>query len=549
MKIKNCLLLLAACGMMTTACDDYVDINTSSTGVTDGELEPGGLIYGTQLMEMQQRVIPIGSPSLTTGPGNDLGVTDVMSSGQFIGYFGMNNNWRMATEATWDFMDNRMHYAYEQLYMKVYQPWVQIFQKIGKSEEMEHQEIMSIFNVVRVAGWLRATDCFGPIVYSQAGSGSLDPVPDAQSEVYKMMLADLAKAVEVLNKSTSNIMPKYDLIYDGNPQKWVKLANSLMLRMAVRVRFVDEALAKEYVAKALNPANGGLIESKADEAKLGNSAKYPLLNPFIATIDYKETRMGATAWAYLTGYGDPRLEKYYKKGLCNGKEDYYAIAPGNTEAKKEGPNTAEFASVPNIVNTDPIYWFRASETFFLKAEAVLTGLSAEGNVKDLYENGVRMSMDEWGVSSSAASYLAKDNVSPAEMNVYNYYYNSYGKYYTSNIQEGNVSPKWDENATPEKKFQRIITQKYLALYPNAVEAWTEYRRTGYPYLMALYDTSLPAKIGADPKSRAPERYNFSADEFKGNQAALDKMNELLGGRPDKGGTKLWWVNPDRPVQR
>ena len=85
--------------------------------------------------------------------------------------------------------------------------------------------------------------------------------------------------------------------------------------------------------------------------------------------------------------------------------------------------------------------------------------------------------------------------------------------------------------------------------PNAVEAWTEYRRTGYPYLMALYDTSLPAKIGADPKSRAPERYNFSADEFKGNQAALDKMNELLDGRPDKGGTKLWWVNPDRPVQR
>lgn len=547
MKIKNCLLLLAACGMMTTACDDYVDINKSTTGVTDGELEPGGLIYGTQLMEMQQRVIPIGSPSLTTGPGNDLGVTDVMSSGQFIGYFGMNNNWRMATEATWDFMDNRMHYAYEQLYMKVYQPWVQIFQKIGKSEEMEHQEIMSIFNVVRVAGWLRATDCFGPIVYSQAGTGSLDPVPDAQSEVYKMMLADLAKAVEVLNKSTSNIMPKYDLIYDGNPQKWVKLANSLMLRMAVRVRFADQALAKEYVAKALNPANGGVIEAKADEAKLGNSAKYPLLNPFIATIDYKETRMGATAWAYLTGYGDPRLEKYYKKGVHHGVEDYYAIAPGNTEAKKEGPNTAEFASVPNIVNTDPIYWFRASETFFLKAEAVLTGLSTEGNVKDLYENGVRMSMDEWGVSSAAASYLAKDNVSPAELNVTNYYYSGYN-YYTSNIQEGNVSPKWDEDATPEKKLQRIITQKYLALYPNAVEAWTEYRRTGYPYLMALYDTSLPAKIGADSKSRAPERYNFSADEFKGNQAALNKMNELLGG-PDKGGTKLWWVNLNRPVQR
>ncbi len=543
MKFKKYFLLLAASGVLSTACDDYVDINRSTTGVTDEELEAGGLIYGTQLMDMQQRVIPIGSPNLTTGPGNDIAVTDVMSSGQYVGYFGMNNNWKFSTEATWDFNDGRMHYAYEQLYMKVYQSWVQIYQKIGNSEESENQEIMAIFNIVRVAGWLRATDCFGPIVYSNAGQGSLSPIPDKQEDVYKYMLKDLEKCVSTLNKATSNIMPKYDLVYDGNPSKWVKLANSLMLRMAVRMRFIAPELAREYVAKALDSQNGGVIEVKADEAKMGSSSKFPLLNPFIATIDYKENRMGATAWAYLLGYNDPRLEKYYTKGNWNG-EGYFCIAPGNTEGKAEGENKAEFASCPKFEGSDPIYWFRASETFFLKAEAALAKLIPDADAKTLYEAGVKMSMDEWGVAAAADAYLSQADAKPKALSSSEY---GYGRY-SSDISEGNVSPMWIEDGTEAQHLQQIITQKYLALYPNGVEAWTEYRRTGYPYLMNLYDSSLPNKIGAEPTARTPERFKFSADEYKGNEEGMKEIVTLLGG-PDKGGTKLWWVNPNRPVQK
>lgn len=545
MKIKKYLLLILSLSLLT-ACEDYVDINKSTTGVTDEDLEAGGLIYGTQLMDMQQRVIPIGSPSKTTDPGNDLAVTDVMSSGQYIGFFGMNNNWKLAMEPTWDFTDNRMHYAYEQLYMKVYQPWVTIYQKIGTSEEPEKQEIMAIFNVVKIAGWLRATDCFGPIVYNHAGDGDIAPPLDKQEDVYKAMLKDLATSADILNKATSKIMPKFDLIYDGDQTKWTKLANSLMLRMAVRVHFQDETLSKEYIEKALNPINGGVIESKADEAKIGNTSKFPLLNSLIATIDYKENRLGATAWSYLTGYNDPRLEKYYQKGTYNKKEGYYCVAPGNTEGKKEGENTAEFASYPKVENADPLYWFRASETFFLKAEAALYNLAA-GNVKDLYEAGVRMSMDEWGISAAeATTYLNKSDVKPAALKSGDYHYASYYKPYGFDITSGNVSPKWDDTASDEGKLQQIITQKYLALYPNGVEAWTEYRRTGYPYLADLYDTSFPNKIGADAKARTPERFSFASNEYQGNPH-MSAITTLLDG-PDKGGTKLWWVRPNRPVQ-
>ena len=105
---KYIILLLALCSM--SACD-YEAVNTNPYGVSDGELGP--LKYGARFMNMQQRVIPIGSPSLTTGPGNDLQNTDLISSGNYIGYFGNNNNWGFNNEANWNFTDSRMNYAYQ----------------------------------------------------------------------------------------------------------------------------------------------------------------------------------------------------------------------------------------------------------------------------------------------------------------------------------------------------------------------------------------------------------------------------------------------------
>jgi hypothetical protein len=114
MKLKKYILSLASLALITSC--DYEDINTNIYGVSDEEL--GALLYGTSFMDMQQKVIPIGSPTLTTGPGNDLQNTDLISSGTYIGYFGNNNNWAGAgyLEANWNFQDNRMNYAYENFY-------------------------------------------------------------------------------------------------------------------------------------------------------------------------------------------------------------------------------------------------------------------------------------------------------------------------------------------------------------------------------------------------------------------------------------------------
>ena len=542
---KYIILLLTLCSM--SACD-YETVNTDPYGVSDEELGP--LKYGARFMNMQQRVIPIGSPSLTTGPGNDLQNTDLISSGNYIGYFGNNNNWGFNNESNWNFTDSRMNYAYQNFYSSIFLPWNEIYEIAKDAESPSEQAILEMANIVRNVAWLRATDVFGPIAYTSAGDGSIAPKFDSQEVVYKTMMADLAKSVELLNTISYRVMSQYDLIYDGNVQNWVKLANSLMLRMAVRVHFKDEALAREYIAKALDPKNGGVIEDIASEAKIQTSAKMPLLNSMMASVnDYNETRMGATIWGYLRGYRDPRLSKYFTQGTYGYgsymQKDYFAVAPENTNSKQETTWSEKFASRPNIDANSPLYWFRASETYFLKAEAALYNLM-EGDPQTFYEQGVSMSFQENGVNGFTADYLETTD-KPLGIRTMAYWYGDYGH----DLSIGNTSPKWDDYtgslSQKDEQLQKIITQKYLALYPNAVEAWTEYRRTGFPYIMKPMDGAAAGRIGASVEdTRAPERFRFAPTAYNSNPN-MAEIPKLLGG-DDIGATKMWWVRSDRPKQ-
>lgn len=536
--------ILLAMSLLAMVSCDYEDTNTNKYGVTDEELKQGGLIYGVSFMEMQQLVVPIGSPILATSPGNHLQNTDLISSGNYIGYFGNNNNWNYAIESNWNFTEARMAYAYENFYSNLFRAWNDIHSKLKESKDPEDQAIGSVANILKITGWLRATDAFGPIVYTQAGDGDIAPKLDSQEAVYSKMLGDLAKAVNILNKTSTKVLPKYDAIYNGDTQNWVRFGNSLMLRLAVRVHFKNEALAKEYIAKALDPVNGGTIENKNQEAKIKNSDKMPLMNSMLPSVeDYSETRMGTTIWAYLDGYQDPRIATYFLKGTYRTTEKYLPLPPTNNKAKSTGVNTAQFASKPKVEKDSPLYWMRASEVFFLKAEAALYGLVA-GDAKTYYEEGVRMSFEENGVAGVDA-YLATTS-KPTDIATNSIPYNTA---YSSAISLGNTSPSWTDYKNTDKKeeqFQKIMTQKYLALYPNAVEAWTEYRRTGYPLLTKPADTGAAARVNGTEDLMAPERFRFPPSEYSSNPN-MSEVPALLGGA-DEGATRMWWTRSDRPKQ-
>lgn len=540
------LVILVAGGLVGCMPDD---INTNVYGVTEEENNAGGRTVGSPLMTIMQDIIPIGTPDQTTGPGNDLQATDLISSGNYIGFFGNNNNWGGNIESNWNFPDNRMEYIQRLLYSDPFKAWNEAYQAIGKSDKPTDQQMFAVMEVLKVMAWTRATDAFGPIVYSQAGDGDIEPKPDSQEVVYKSMLADLEKASKILNATPTKVLEKFDLVYNGDAAKWTRLANSIMLRLAVRTHFVAPELAKEYVAKALDPANGGVIESISDEAVLKSSNKITLLNPMLASIDYGETRMGATIWSYLDGYQDPRISKYFKEGSFRGNSGYYAIPNTYDQSKRDansGSNSPFFASIPNVETSTGVYWLRASEVAFLKAEAALFGLCG-GSPKDYYERGVQLSFEENG-ASGAEDYLASTKSATDIGPMNNYYVTSY--MYISNISEDNVSPAWDHLSTTkseqEEHLQKIITQKYLALYPNAIEAWTEYRRTGYPYIHRPVDRNAQSRIEGRGLL-APERFKFPSTAYSTNKN-MSIVPELLGG-PDIGSTRLWWVRPDRPVQK
>ena len=547
MNIKKYILPLMAFAALS-ACNQE-EINTNIYGVSDDDLRLGGLDYGTALMDMEQQVISIGSPNETTGPGNDLQATDLISSGSYIGYFGNNNNWSHNIEASWNFVDGRMDYIYNQLYTDITKPWVTIYKLAKDSQKPSDKRILAIANIVKVMGWLRATDAFGPIVYTQAGSGSITPTPDSQEVVYKGMLKELSEATAVLRDAQVKILPNSDLVYDGDPASWVRLANSLMLRMAVRVHFKDQALAQEYITKATDPANGGLIVQANQVAKVASSSKLPLRSPYLASVDeYKETRMGATIWAYLDGFKDPRNEKLFKEAEDPRIELYglpkrMPLAPTGSQPKTD---ERAKASVPRVIEKNEVIWFRASETKFLLAEAALYGLYNNESAQSLYEAGIKLSFEELG-ASGAKEYYSQEDVKPSELS--SAMNSIFSSPYSDNIANGNIVPLWDENASQEKKLQRIITQKYIALYPNAIEAWTEYRRTGYPYIMKPQDGTAITRIGGvyGGKQRTPERFSFPASSYS-NNPNLSVIPKLLGGK-DEGITKLWWVRDNRPVQQ
>ena len=223
------------------------------------------------------------------------------------------------------------------------------------------------------------------------------------------------------------------------------------------------------------------------------------------------------------GFDDPRLPVFFAKA-SDGK--YRGLRNGLKNGKSFQGN--KLLSQPLITRATPYLWMTAAEVWFLRAEGALEDWNMKGTPKNLYEKGIRTSLEQHGIAATASAYIASTKT-PAR------YAGISGS--PSAEAPSNITVIWDEQAAKEQKLERIITQKWIAIYPLGQEAWSEFRRTGYPKIFPIVDNLSNGTISTTEQVR---RLPFPESEYSGNRDEVEKAVSLLGGGKDNGGTRLWW---------
>lgn len=175
-------------------------------------------------------------------------------------------------------------------------------------------EVFALAQILKISAWHKTLESFGPMPYSHAADATMNIPFDSEKEVYTAMFEELTAAIEELTEKAENgvnVMGAYDAVYAGDATKWVKYGNSLMLRLAMRVRFADAELAKKYATQAVNHSIG-VMTAKDDAAQMSQGAGMTFRNniEWLAG-NYNEARMGSSIFSYLMGYEDPRLSVYF----------------------------------------------------------------------------------------------------------------------------------------------------------------------------------------------------------------------------------------------
>jgi hypothetical protein len=196
--------------------------------------------------------------------------------------------------------------AWNGFYSSAIPPILGVLDNTKPGGKAANPAIYAIANIWKVQMYLPRTDYWGPIPYSKVGSGEKSVEYDAQDVIYKDFFASLKQAVADLQafKGTTVSLGANDQIYGGNVDKWIRFANSMRLRLAMRVSIVDPALAK---AEAEAAVAGGVLTSNADDALLRVTTNS--LNPMAQATAWNEFRMSAAMESVLKGYSDPRMTK------------------------------------------------------------------------------------------------------------------------------------------------------------------------------------------------------------------------------------------------
>lgn len=526
-----------ATGVMVTGCtDNFDDLNTNKY-----EVDPDDLPFESQFVE------PI--TYVYTPQQNMFQFWTNLSTDLFSGYFMTPHNF--GGNGNVDYQLNRGFCGgmYENFNLHIFNNTRRL---IKTCDEKGLSDYAAIMRVVQVYALSTMTDSYGPVAYQSVLDGNnVSFYYDSQESIYKAMFALLDEAITGFKNGTSDVsnMQQFDYWCRGDRDLWVKVANQFKLRLAMRIVKADPALAKQ---KAEEAVSGGVLTA-ADRDILIDQG---LSNELTRMFEWGDCGINANLVTILEGYNDPRLALYVTKNTNDikdgdkvivAKDSKYLGIRGGCNLPNKPNQWGNFSSVVCSYST-PFPVMKVAESYFLRAEGALRGWNMGGNAKDLYEEGIRISIQN--ELKYKGSYAGVTSISDAEIDAYINGTTPQADFVDpvdaqNNIKAMNTIPvKWNDGASNEEKLQRIITQKWIANFPLSTEAWAEYRRTGYPKLFPNRVNSSNGTIDTDEQIR---RLIYSEVEINTNNEELQKGIQILNQENssgkftgDIGGTRVWW---------
>ena len=363
--------------------------------------------------------------------------------------------------------------------------------------EEGNSNLQGVALVMQAYAYQLLTDTFGDIPMTEASqgeSGIITPVyDDSETVVYPAIISMLTEASTLLN-GTGTIDASQDLIYGGDYTKWKLFANSLKFRALMRASSGGYDAASQL--QALVNA-GEMFASNADEAKMAYLAASPNANPYFeGLVDggrVNEWCLGEELVNYMIATADPRLPVYAQEVGGNGSGNGYVGKPAGIQAIGDSfygdSNNVSLIGEKYLEAEEPAYFMSFAQLNFLMAEAAEKGYIG-GSAADYFSAGIAASCSSNGVANVSISY--------------------------SGGQAG---------------LQQIAEQSWVALYLQGFEAWTEYRRTGFPVLPLAIDaqeSSIPSRLNYPIAQQSVNGVNYSA-------AVADQGPDVLT-------TPLWWTN-------
>lgn len=351
---------------------------------------------------------------------------------------------------------------------------------------------MAIIDILMGYTYITMVDIFGDIPYTEAlDPANLNPVYDDAATIYTSVAGNLTTASTTLLANTAEGgFGSSDLVYGGDAAAWARFANSIKLRMAMKLASTNSATSVTWANEAMT---AGVITTNAQNFAMTYQTSSPNTSPVhedLVLSGRADFIAANTVVDMMNTYNDPRRSVYFRENLGAGVFDGGIYGDANAYAN--------FTQIGDILHqpTTPGVLYNAAETHFLMAEMVERGgYSVTGTAETHYNAGITASFDQWG--ATIGTYLTEPTVA-----------------YTT------ATGTWQ---------QKIGTQLWLALYNQGLEGWSTWRRMGYPAFNAP-----PTMTVAD----IPVRMTYPLRELTLNGDSYSAAASKIGG--DLVTTRVFW---------